>query len=229
MGADLAQTRAMPTLHIGNKNYSSWSMRSWLALAWAGLAFEERVMPLGMTGYGKSKMPDILAASPSGRVPALKLESGAVIWDSLAICEWAAERAPALWPADAEARAVARAATAEMHAGFQALRRDAPMNLRRRAASRDWSGDLLGDIARIEEMWADCRARFGAGGPFLFGARTIADAFYAPVATRFRTYAISLSPAAQAYCEAIFADPAFASWDKAAAAEPWAQADIDGI
>ncbi|MET0182726.1 MAG: glutathione S-transferase family protein [Caulobacterales bacterium] len=219
----------MATLFIGNKNYSSWSMRPWLALRWGGIAFEERVLQLGMLGYGKSKQPAVLAASPSGRVPALQMESGVVIWDSLAICEWAAERAPDLWPQDAEARAIARAVTAEMHSGFQALRRDAPMNLRRRAPAREWHQDVVGDVTRIEEMWADCRKRFGASGPFLLGRRTIADAFYAPVATRFRTYAIPLSPAAQSYCDTIFADADFQEWDEAAAREPWTQPDTDGI
>ncbi|MGE3142883.1 MAG: glutathione S-transferase N-terminal domain-containing protein [Hyphomonadaceae bacterium] len=219
----------MTTLFIGNKNYSSWSMRPWLALTWGGFAFEERVLSLGMTGYGKSRQPAILAASPSGRVPALDLGGGVVIWDSMAICEWAAEQAPALYPQAPEARALCRAAAAEMHAGFTALRKEAPMNVRRRTEQRAWSADMRQDLARLEEMWSDLRARFGAGGPYLFGRRSIADAFYTPVATRFRTYGVTLSPPAQAYCEALLADRAFLAWEEAALAEPWAQPDIDGI
>jgi glutathione S-transferase len=209
-----------PVLYIGNKNYSSWSMRPWLALRWGGVAFEERVIPLGGPGYGKSKIGEILAVSPSGRVPALHVGE-TVIWDSLAISEWAAEQAPSLWPADPLARAVARSAAAEMHSGFGALRRDGSMNVRRRAGKRDWPEDTRSDIARLEELWGGLRARFGAGGPFLFGARSVADAFYAPVCTRLRTYDVAVGAVAQAYCDAIFADAAFRDWEEAAAAETW--------
>lgn len=219
----------MPILFIGNKNYSSWSMRPWLALSWAGIAFEEKLLPLGMLGYGKSKQKDILAASPSGRVPALDLGGGDVIWDSLAICEWAAEQAPALWPADRVERARARAAAAEMHSGFAALRKEAPMNVRRIAPPRAFGGDVAQDLARIEEMWADLRARHAGAGPYLFGARTIADAFYAPIATRLRTYSIPLSPTAAAYRDTLLSDDAVEAWCAAARQEPWAQDDIDGI
>lgn len=217
-----------PLLFIGNKTYSSWSMRPWLALKWGGVHFVERVIPLGMGGYGKSIIPEILAASPSGRVPALKLDDG-VIWDSLAISEWAAEQAPSLWPADPFARAAARSAAAEMHSGFAALRRDLPMNIRRRTTPRDWAPDVLKDLARLEESWSDLRARFGAGGDFLFGARSIADAFYAPVATRLRTYGATLSPVCMAYCEAIFADAHFRDWEAAAAREVWTLEDVDAL
>ncbi len=220
----------MPTLSVGNKNYSSWSLRPWLALTWANIAFEERVLPLGMLGYGKSQMPDIRAASPSGRVPALDLGDGTTIWDSLAICEWAAEQAPQLWPEDPTARALARAASAEMHAGFAALRREAPMNLRRRVKTAPvLSPDAQGDIERIEELWTMLRRKYADGGPFLCGARGIVDAFYAPLASRFRTYNIALSPLAQAYCTTLFTDPAFRAWDEAAKSEPWSQPDIDEI
>ena len=122
---------AAPLLHIGNKNYSSWSLRPWLALKWGDIAFEERVIPLGGEGYGKSRIPAVLAISPSGRVPSLHVD-GIVVNDSLAICEWAAERAPGLWPKEAGTRALARSAAAEMHSGFPALRRDLSMNIRRR-------------------------------------------------------------------------------------------------
>jgi glutathione S-transferase len=219
---------ATPVLYIGNKNYSSWSMRPWLVLRWGGISFEERVIPLGGPGYGKSKIADILAVSPSGRVPALHV-GPLVIWDSLAISEWAAERAPSLWPADADTRAVARSTVAEMHAGFAALRRDGAMNVRRRAGRRDWPDDTRADIARLEELWGALRAAYGAGGPFLFGARSIADAFYAPVCTRLRTYDVALDAVAQAYCETVFADPDFRDWEAAAAAEPWTVAQTDNL
>lgn len=215
---------AKPALYIGNKNYSSWSIRAWLALRWAGIEFDEIVIPLGMTGYGKSAIPEILQASPSGRVPVVHVGE-ARIYDSMAICEWAHEQAPAagLWPADATKRALARATAAEMHAGFAALRRDLPMNIRRRLdASPALGADTNSDIARVIELWTTLRAEHASAGVFLFGARSIADAMFAPVATRFRTYAIALPEAASAYCEAIFADPDFRTWETDANAEPWA-------
>lgn len=220
----------MPVLYIGNKNYSSWSLRPWLALTWAGIAFEERVIPLGGPGYGRGRIPEIRAVSPTGRVPALDLGE-LVIWDSLSICEWAAETAPSagLWPADARARAICRSVTCEMHAGFGALRRDLSMNLRRRTAPKQWASDTADDLARVDELWRTTRARWGQGGPFLFGARTIADAFYAPVVTRLRTYGVPLSPDAAAYSEAVLADPAFRAWEAAAEAEPWTMPSIDAL
>ena len=219
-----------PALYIGNKNYSSWSMRPWLVLRWAGIAFDEQVIPLGGPGYGKSRIPEVRAVSPSGRVPALVVD-GRIIHDSLAISEWAAETAPeaGLWPGDRLTRAEARAAVAEMHSGFAALRRDLSMNLRRRVRPPAFPEDTTSDIARIEELWAHVRARYGAQGPWLFGARSIADAFYAPVATRFRTYQTALSGVAQAYCETIFADADFQDWDRAAAAEPWSISAADTL
>ncbi|APR78420.1 Glutathione S-transferase [Minicystis rosea] len=209
-------------LYIGNKNYSSWSLRPWLVLTWAGIPFEERVIPLGGPGYGKAQIPEVVAVSPSGRVPALEVD-GITIWDSLAIAEWAAEAAPSahLWPEDPRTRAICRAVTCEMHSSFGAVRRDLSMNIRRRTTPRAWPDDTQADLARIEALWADTRERYGAGGPFLFGARTIADAFYAPVATRLRTYGVPMRPASQAYADAIFADPAFRAWEAAAIAEPW--------
>lgn len=210
-----------PMLYLGNKNYSSWSMRPWLALKWGGLAFEARVIALGGEGYGKSKIREVLAVSPSGRVPALHVD-GVIVHDSLAICEWAAERAPALWPADAGVRALARSAAAEMHSGFAALRNDLSMNIRRRMAlAPAISDDARADLDRLFNLWSGLRSAHGSGGPFLFGARSIADAMYAPVATRLRTYAISSPPAVQAYCDAIFADDAFKQWEAAAIAETW--------
>ncbi len=208
-----------PILHIGNKNYSSWSMRPWLALKWGGAAFEEVLIPLGGEGYGRSEIKEVRAVSPSGRVPALNV-GGVVIHESLAICEWAAEQASSLWPADALARAEARAASCEMHAGFAALRRDMAMNVRRRLAQApDWPADTRADLARLFTIWGGALQRHG--GPFLFGARGIADAMFAPVATRLRTYGVETPPAAAAYCATIFADTAFQEWERGAAAEIW--------
>lgn len=217
-----------PVLYIGNKNYSSWSMRPWLALKWGGIDFEERVIALGGPGYGKSKIAEVLAVSPSGRVPSLQVD-GVTIWDSLAICEWAAEKAPSLWPADANARAVARSAAAEMHSGFAALRRDGSMNVRRRAGKRDWPEDTRADVARLEELWLMLRAKYGAGGPFLFGQRSIVDAMYAPVCTRLRTYDVAVGDVARAYCDAVFADDAFQEWERGAVAETWTIAQADAL
>jgi glutathione S-transferase len=210
-----------PVLHIGNKNYSSWSMRPWLALKWGDIPFEERVIPLGGEGYGLSKIEAVLAVSPSGRVPVMHVGDVA-IHDSLAICEWAAEQTPSLWPADPLVRAQARSAACEMHSGFAALRRDLSMNLRRRLSAPPPLGDdTRADLARLIALWGGLRARSGDAGQFLFGARSVADAMFAPVATRLRTYAIDAPETAQAYCAAIFADPAFQEWERAAEAEPW--------
>jgi glutathione S-transferase len=210
-----------PVLFIGNKNYSSWSLRPWLALKWGAIPFEERIIPLGGEGYGRSQIKEVRAVSPSGRVPALHVGDG-VVYESLAICEWAAEQAPSLWPADPIARAQARSAASEMHAGFFALRRDMSMNLRRRLeVEQDWPSDTREDLAQLFALWGDLRARFGGDGPFLFGQRSIADAMFAPVATRLRTYKVSAPQAAQAYCATIFADSAFQEWERAAEAETW--------
>jgi glutathione S-transferase len=208
-----------PILHIGNKNYSSWSMRPWLALKWGGIAFEERVIPLGGDGYRQAKIPAIVAVSPSGRVPALHAD-GIVVHDSLAICEWAAERAPDLWPKDAKARALARAASAEMHSSFPALRRDLSMNLKRlMPKAPPLPDDTQADLKRLFALWDDALQR--SGGPWLFGARGNADAMFAPVVTRLRTYAIETPSSAGAYCATLFADSAFKEWETGALAETW--------
>ncbi len=210
---------AAPVLHIGNKNYSSWSLRPWLALKWGGIPFEEHIIPLGGEGYGMSQIKEVRAVSPSGRVPALKV-GDTTIYESLAICEWAAEQTPSLWPADALVRAEARAVASEMHAGFAAVRRDMSMNIRRRLErAPEWPDDTRADLDRLYALWGGLMARFG--GPFLFGARSIADAMFAPVATRLRTYAVDAPDAAQAYSAAIFADAAFQEWERAAEAEAW--------
>jgi glutathione S-transferase len=206
-------------MHIGNKNYSSWSMRPWLALTWGGVPFEEHLIPLGVEGYGRSQIKEVRKVSPSGRVPALHVD-GVVIYESLAICEWAAEQARSLWPKDALVRAQARSAASEMHAGFGALRRDMSMNIRRRLKDPpNWPDDTRADLKQLESIWGGLLDRFG--GPFLFGERSIADAMFAPVATRLRTYAVEISPQARRYCATIFADAAFQEWERAAVAETW--------
>jgi len=210
---------APPILFIGNKNYSSWSMRPWLALKWGAIAFEERIIPLGGEGYGRSEIKAIRDISPSGRVPALHVD-GVVVYESLAICEWAAEQAPGLWPSDRLQRAAARSAACEMHAGFAAMRRDMSCNIRRRMASApDWPADTRADLEQLFSLWTQALTR--SGGPFLFGQRSIADAMFAPMCTRLRTYAVATPSAVQGYCATIFADAAFQEWERAAEAESW--------
>ena len=202
-------------LVIGQRRYSSWSLRGWLAVRLARLAVEEVVIPVSGTGA----TPAIKAASPSGLVPFLE-HRGHVVWESLAIAEYCAEIVPALWPADSVARAHARAISAEMHAGFRALRQMMPMNLGRHSPGFGQNDEVRAEIARIEAIWRETRARFGAGGPFLFGERfTLADAMYAPVVARFLSYAPDLTPESRAYAAAIPAFPPIPRWDDAAAAE----------
>jgi glutathione S-transferase len=203
-------------LFLGNRRYSSWSMRGWLCVRLAGLAVEDVVNPMA-----EGVTPQIRQGMPAGLVPYLEHE-GARIWESLAIAEYGAEFAPALWPADRLARAHARAIAAEMHAGFRALRATLPMNLGRPDyAGRPTTPECDADIARIEALWADTRARFGEGGPFLFGAGFgNADAMYAPVVARLLTYAPRISAASAAYCAAVRAHPLVEHWYALAAAEP---------
>jgi glutathione S-transferase len=205
------------TIYLGNKNYSSWSLRPWLALKQTGAAFDEEVIPLSEAATRST----VLRFSPSGRVPALK-HNELTVWDSLAICEYLAETFPAakLWPDDNAARAVARAVSGEMHSGFAALRDHLPMNMRSSFPNRGVTPEVQADINRITAIWRDCRKRFGAGGAFLFGAFTIADAMYAPVVSRFRTYKIELEAEAQAYADAVWALPALQEWLTAAKNEP---------
>lgn len=205
------------TIYLGNKNYSSWSLRPWLALKATGAPFAEVVIPLDQPGT----RGNILRHSPSGRVPALKHDE-LTVWDSLAICEYLAEAFPAakLWPAEAPARAVARSVSAEMHSGFAALRGHLPMNIRSSFANRGVTPEVQADINRVAAIWRDCRKRFGAEGAFLFGGFTIADAMYAPVVSRFRTYRVELESLAQAYADAIWALPAMQEWATAAGNEP---------
>ncbi|WP_161973676.1 glutathione S-transferase family protein [Hwanghaeella grinnelliae] len=203
-----------PTLVIGNKNYSSWSLRPWLALRKAGIAFDEVKVFLDKPDTKKR----ILEHTPAGKVPAL-VTGGQTVWDSLAICEWAAEQVPALWPRDAADRAHARSISAEMHSGFMALRAALPMNIRATGRKVPSNPALEADIARILEIWAGCRATHADAGPWLFGEFSIADAMFAPVATRLRTYAIALDETAKAYIDTLFADPDFKDWLTEAEAE----------
>lgn len=204
------------TLVIANKNYSSWSLRPWLALKRIGAPFSEVRIALDQ--------PDtrarILEHSPGGKVPVLH-DGDVTVWDSLAILEYLAERFPeaGLWPGAPQARAVARAVSAEMHAGFTALRQGLPMNCRRREPLAITDETLRADIARIDAMWTDCRRRFGAHGPFLFGSFTNADAMYAPVVTRFASYQVAVSETAQAYMDTILEMPEMRAWYADAEAE----------
>jgi glutathione S-transferase len=203
---------AKPRLHIGDKNYSSWSMRPWLALRHGGIDFEEVLHSLPEIG-GK---PMFGAISPNDRVPALDW-NGVTIAESLAICEWAAEQQPTLWPKDAASRALARSAAAIMHSGFANLRNDAPMNIRRRTDASRMTPDGLADAAKVDGLWREWLAR--SGGPFLFGAWSVADAMYAPVVTRFVTYAIPRSAEADGYIKRMAAEPHMAAWIAAAEKE----------
>lgn len=203
-------------LVIGDKNLSSWSLRAWLALELTGEPYEE--VPVRL--YQADTRQQILAHSPTGKVPLLKTAEGPV-WDSLAIAEYLAETYPEahLWPRGEYARAVARSVCAEMHSGFVALRTHLPMNLCRDQALTDIPAEALADIQRICSLWADCRARFGSDGPFLFGHASIADAFYAPVASRLRSYRVELPEEAATYVESIYQWPLFMRWLQAARQE----------
>ena len=196
-----------PTLVIGNKNYSSWSLRPWLALRKAGIAFDEVKVLLDKPDTKKR----ILEHTPAGKVPALVVD-GQTVWDSLSICEWAAERRPDLWPKDPTDRAHARSISAEMHSGFPALRAALPMNIRATGRHVPSTPELEADTARVLDIWNGCRAAHGNHGPWLFGHFSIADAMFAPVATRLRTYGIAVNDTAQAYIDTLFADPDFKDW-----------------
>jgi glutathione S-transferase len=204
-------------LVIGNKNYSSWSMRPWLALKANHIAFEEVFIPL-YTGDTDKKR--ILGFTQSGKVPAL-LDDDVTIWDSLAIIEYAAERFPQtrLWPEDRASRAHARSISAEMHSGFAALRNECGMNLHRPVGAVTLSANARADIARIQQIWIECRERYGKSGPFLFGPFGGADAMFAPVVHRFRTFAIEVAPEARRYMDTMMALPAFQEWTRAGLAE----------
>jgi glutathione S-transferase len=217
------------TLVVANKNYSSWSLRGWLALKATGTDFEEIVVPLREADTHTT----LLRYSPSGKAPCL-IHGSVTVWESLAICEYLAEIFPAagLWPENGAARAHARAIAAEMHAGFIALRRSLPMNIRAKQNPFTLSDEAQQDINRIEAIWRESRDRFGGNGPFLFGTFGAADAMYAPVAARFATYSLTLGEEASHYCKAIMAHPFMVEWRAAAQAEPWMipafELDADG-
>ncbi len=203
-------------LVIGNKNYSSWSFRPWMVLKQAGIPFEEELISFNDPTFGAR----VRRVSPSGRVPVL-VDGSLTVWDSLAIVEYLAEKFPdrRLWPANPAARAVARSLCAEMHSGFALLRSSLPMNFQVSLPGAGWNVKVQKEIDRMAAMWEDTRARFGASGSLLFGAFTIADAFFAPVVPRFTAYAVKLPPVAQAYAEALAALPAYQEWAVAARAE----------
>jgi glutathione S-transferase len=209
-------------LVIGNKNYSSWSFRPWIAMKVAGIAFEEEVISLDAKDF-KSRVTRI---SGTGKVPALS-DGDVQVWESLAILEYLAEKFPAagLWPIEPAARAHARAVASEMHAGFVPLRRHLPMNMWRPVQRRELPPDVEANVRRIDAMWTDCRNRFGAGGAFLFGGFGAADAMYAPVVSRFHTYAVAVGTVASAYVDAVMALPAWGEWQAAALKEPWVLAE----
>jgi len=212
-------------LVIGSKNYSSWSLRAWLALAHHKISFEEVLIPLDQ--------PDTAARirqySPAGKVPIL-IDGEAAVWESLAILEYLNERFPQwqFWPKDPVARAHARAIATEMHAGFTALRRHCPMNLRRKK-KRPLTPEVEADVKQITAMWRGARERFGKGGEFLFGAFSAADCMYAPVATRFASYEIEADPVSQAYINTIHGLPAFIAWREAALQETWGHRATDAV
>lgn len=204
-------------LIIGNKRYSSWSLRPWLLMRHFGLPFEEILVDL----YEGDNRAQRLRYSPTGKVPAL-IDEGAQVWESLAILDYLAERYPELplWPAERIARAHARAISAEMHAGFMALRQAMPTNFCARLPGRGHTGGALADVVRVIELVSDCRTRFGRNGHFLFGEFGIADAMYAPVATRLVTYGVDLPPLVRAWVDALYALPAMTEWLQAAEREP---------
>ena len=207
------------TLVIGNKNYSSWSLRAWLAMKASGATFQEIVIPLDEPNTRQ----EILRHWRNGKVPILK-HGEITVWESLSICEYAAELFPeaGLWPSETRPRAIARSLCSEIHAGFAALRQNMPMNVRSRFPDEGRKPGVQEDINRITAIWRRGRDRFGEslGGPFLFGSFTVVDAMFAPIVSRFRTYAVELGEVEAAYADAIWAYPAMQEWAKAAQAEP---------
>ena len=207
----------MPTLVIANKLYSSWSLRPWLLMKQLGIAFDEILIPLDLPDT-KEK---VLKHSPAGKVPVL-IDGDVTVWESISIMEYVGDAfGVPVWPGERKARAMARSIAAEMHAGFQGLRSACPMNLGRKYAARDRGEAVARDVARFCEIVRQARERFGAGGPFLFGAFSAADAMFAPLVTRLDTYSIALDETTQAYADAILSLPAFQEWRDAAFRENW--------
>lgn len=205
-------------LIIGNKNYSSWSLRPWLAMKVAGIEFEEKMVPLDFV----KNNTHLLEFSPAKKVPVL-IDGDLHIWESLAICEYMAEGFPdkRLWPVERSARAHARVISSEMHAGFSDLRNRLHMNIRRKREALDYSKAVARDIARIDDIWRNCLENKSIEGPYLFGNFTIADAMFAPVVSRFHTYKVKVSETSQNYMDVIRALPAMREWEKAAKQEEW--------
>jgi glutathione S-transferase len=204
-----------PLLVVGSKNVSSWSLRPWLAMKQAAVDFDEEVILLNRA----TTAAEIKARSPSGRVPVL-IHEGLKVWESLAICEYVAETwAPSLWPTDKAARTFARTISHEMHAGFAALRRTCPMDLKADKSGGTINPEAGGDVHRILELWREARTRYGKDGPFLFGAFSIADAMFAPVVTRITTYGIPVTAEAKRYVDTMWALPAMQEWKAAALKE----------
>jgi len=215
-------------LIIGNKNYSSWSLRGWLACKQSGLAFEEITVPIYGEDWDEEKKTDELAPS-SGKVPIL-WDGDCVVWDSLAIIDFLADRVgrDRFWPRDETARGMARSMVAEMHSSYLALRRQLPMNVRRRVENHQVSPEARADIVRILGLWAEARARFGKGGPFLFGAFSAADIIYAPVVSRFISYGVPVPGFAVAYMQAVWEHEWMQNWIHAAEAEEWKIEKFEG-
>ena len=213
-------------LFVGNKNYSSWSMRPWIGMKVAGIPFEETVISLNAADFKATVSP----YSGTGKVPVL-IDGDVSVWESLAILEYLAEKFPnaGLWPADSAARAHARSIANEMHAGFLALRRLMPMNMWRPVIKRELTAEAAANVARIEAMWSESRARFGQNakdaGPFLFGRYGAVDAMYAPVVARLHTYAVDVSAGTRAYIDAVMALAAWREWHDAGVKEPWVLAE----
>lgn len=208
--------RGKPTLVIGNRNYSSWSLRAWLLMRQLGIDFEERGLALSSDEFRR----EIVRYSPAKRVPVLVVD-GFAVWDSLAIAEYLGDAYPELgvWPADRKARARARSVCAEMHSGFSALRNAMPVNIEAKLPGLRWNLAVQADVDRIAQIWFELRSEHASEGPFLFGRFSAADAFYAPVVTRFDTYAVTLAPPCEEYRRAIHALPAMRDWIAAALAE----------
>ena len=209
-------------LIIGNKNYSSWSLRGWLAVKQSGLHFEEIQVPLYGEDWDAEKKENDDIAPSSGKVPVL-WDGEAVVWDSLAIIEYLADKVgrERFWPKADDARAMARSMVAEMHSSYAALRRECPMNIRRRVEDAKISDEARADVVRILTLWAEARARFGKGSPFLFGTFCAADIIYAPVVSRFITYGVAVPGFAVAYMQAVWEHEWLQAWIAAAEAEDW--------